>query len=219
MSVDTAPHHPDGHSGPSGPRAERKRRAIVAAARTLFLRDGFGVGMDAIAAEAGVSKVTVYNHFGSKEALFTAVVAHALDEPVGDDSAVALARLPDAEDLRSALIETARAWVHAVRNDREVAALRTLVAAEQHRFPALAEAWQHGSPTSHHPAVAGALRALTERGRLTVPDLEVATLQLHALLVHPHLVFGHYGASLSDDLTDRLVVSGVDMFLGHYAPR
>ncbi|MGW4204134.1 TetR/AcrR family transcriptional regulator [Streptomyces sp. NPDC004726] len=209
----------DTRQSPSGPRAERKRQAIVTAARTLFLRDGFGVGMDAIAAEAGVSKVTVYNHFGSKEALFTAVIADALDEPVSDESADALNRLVDADDLRSAFIGTARAWVNAVRGDSEIAALRTLVATELHRFPELAAAWQHGSPTSHHPAVADALRALVDRGRLTIPDLEVATIQLHALLVHPHLVFGHYGATIGDELTDQLVVSGVDMFLKYYAPR
>src|ERR1700761_6150082 len=55
---------------PSGDRADRKRQAIVSAARKAFVRDGFEAGMDLIAAEAGVSKVTVYNHFGSKEALF-----------------------------------------------------------------------------------------------------------------------------------------------------
>ncbi|GAA2260352.1 TetR/AcrR family transcriptional regulator [Streptomyces amakusaensis] len=208
-------------SGPSGPRAERKRRAIVTAARTLFLREGFGVGMDAIAAEASVSKVTVYNHFGSKEALFTAVVAGALDDPAahggGEDPSASLARLAGATDLRAAFLEVARAWVHAVRDDREVAALRTLVAAELHRFPELGRAWQHDSPTGHHPAVAGALRTLAERGLLDVPDLEVATLQLYALLVHPHMVFGQYGAAVDDDLTERLLVAGVDMFLGRYA--
>ncbi|MFC8392877.1 TetR/AcrR family transcriptional regulator [Streptomyces sp. NPDC057238] len=45
------------------------------AARESFLREGFGVGMDAIATTAGLSEVTVYNHFGSKEALLTAVIA------------------------------------------------------------------------------------------------------------------------------------------------
>ncbi|MEU5161855.1 TetR/AcrR family transcriptional regulator [Streptomyces sp. NPDC020875] len=211
---------PDPHPRPTGPRAERKRQAIVTAARKLFLRDGFGVGMDAIAAEAGVSKVTVYNHFGSKEALFTAVVAGALDEPVTDGAATArLDRLADAPDLRAAFLETARHWVAAVREDGEVAALRALVAAELHRFPELADAWQRGGPTHHHPEVAAVLTALVERGRLEIPDLEVATIQLHALLVHPHLAFGHYGATLDAALTDRLLVSGVDMFLGHYAPR
>ncbi|MFI1826671.1 TetR/AcrR family transcriptional regulator [Streptomyces sp. NPDC020412] len=224
-TVDT--NRPSEPSGPRGPRAERKRQAIVTAARTLFLRDGFGVGMDAIAAEAGVSKVTVYNHFGSKEALFTAVVAGAVDRPVAGTGAAAdahtavarLDRLADADDLRTAFVDTARAWVRAVREDHELAALRTLVAAELHRFPDLARAWRDGSPTSHHPEVARALRALADRGRLVIPDLEVATIQLHALLVHPHLVFGHYGATIDDELTERLVVSGVDMFLEHYAPR
>jgi TetR/AcrR family transcriptional regulator, mexJK operon transcriptional repressor len=220
---DTGPAPGTGTGGhrqrPSGPRAEAKRRAIVGAARTLFLRDGFGVGMDAIAAAAGVSKVTVYNHFGSKEALFTAVVAGALDEPVATDSAVSLHRLADADDLRAAFLDSARAWVRAVREDEEVAALRALIAAEAHRFPGLASAWHEGGgPTNHHPAVADALRELAARGRLEIPDPEVATIQLHALLVHPHLVFGHLGAALDDGLTERLLVAGVDMFLNQYAP-
>ena len=44
------------------------------AARRLLLAEGFDVSMDAVATEAGVSKVTVYNHFGTKQALFTGVV-------------------------------------------------------------------------------------------------------------------------------------------------
>ncbi|AWT41585.1 MULTISPECIES: TetR/AcrR family transcriptional regulator [Streptomyces] len=213
MSVDSA------RKPPSGPRAELKRQAIVRAARELFLREGFGVGMDAIAAAAGVSKVTVYNHFGSKEALFSAVISSALDEPLGGASADALAALADAPDLRAALVEAARGWVRAVRANEDVAALRRLVAAEQHRFPELGRAWESHGPEGHHPAVAGALRTLADQGRLVVPDLETAVIQLYALLVFPHLVFGAYGTQVDDDLTDRLVVSGVDMFLGHYAPR
>ncbi|MET7714482.1 TetR/AcrR family transcriptional regulator [Streptomyces sp. NPDC005407] len=203
---------------PSGPRAELKRQAIVRAARELFLREGFGVGMDAIATEAGVSKVTVYNHFGSKEALFTAVITSALDEPLGGASSAALHGLPEAEDLRSALIDAARAWVAAVRTNQEVTALRNLVAAEVHRFPELGRAWQGRGPEGHHPAVAGALRTLADQGRLVIPDLEAAIIQLYALLVFPHMVFSGYGTHIDDDLTDRLITSGVDMFLSHYAP-
>ncbi|MEW2403312.1 TetR/AcrR family transcriptional regulator [Streptomyces sp. NPDC046862] len=203
---------------PSGPRAELKRQAIVGAARDLFLREGFGVGMDAIAAEAGVSKVTVYNHFGSKEALFTAVITGALDEPLAGDASAALDRLAGAEDLRPALLDAARAWVHSVRANDDVTALRNLVAAEVHRFPELGRAWQRHGPEGHHPAVARALRALADRGRLVIPDLEAAIIQLYALLVFPHMVFGSYATHVDDDLTDRLIVSGVDMFLGHYGP-
>ncbi|MFI0505344.1 TetR/AcrR family transcriptional regulator [Streptomyces albogriseolus] len=204
---------------PSGPRAELKRQAILRAARELFLREGFGVGMDSIAAEAGVSKVTVYNHFGSKEALFTSVITGALDEPLAGESSAALEGLADAGDLRAALVEAARTWVHAVRTNHEVTALRNLVAAELHRFPELGEAWRHRGTESHHPAVAGALRTLADQGRLVIPDLQVAVIQFYGLLVFPHMVFSSYGTQIDEDLTDRLVTGGVDMFLSHYGPR
>ncbi|MEU1574518.1 TetR/AcrR family transcriptional regulator [Streptomyces collinus] len=213
MSVDSV------KQPPSGPRAEQKRQAIVRAARELFLREGFGVGMDTIAAEAGVSKVTVYNHFGSKEALFTAVITSALDEPLAGESSAALEGLAEAEDLRAALVEAARTWVHAVRTNHEVTALRNLVAAELHRFPELGEAWRHRGTESHHPAVAGALCALTEQGRLAIPDLQVAIIQFYGLLVFPHMVFSSYGTHIDEDLTDRLITSGVDMFLDNYGPQ
>ncbi|MBV8085816.1 MAG: helix-turn-helix transcriptional regulator, partial [Chloroflexi bacterium] len=57
-------------------RTERKRRAIVEAATTLFLRHGYaGTSMDQVAALAGVSKQTVYKQFADKERLFQAVVS------------------------------------------------------------------------------------------------------------------------------------------------
>ncbi|MFF5974870.1 TetR/AcrR family transcriptional regulator [Streptomyces sp. NPDC012769] len=224
-------------AAPSGARAARKRQAIVRAARALFLREGFGVGMDAIAAEAGVSKVTVYNHFGSKEALFTAVVAGALDDPLGKPGAEAgneaggdpggmgtggpdlgrLAAATDAAGLKTALTDTGRAWLLAVRADEEGRALRTLVATEAHRFPELGRAWREYGPAGHHPAVAGALRTLADRGLLEIPDLEVAVLQLYSLLVFPQMVFDQYGAELGDDLSERLLTDGVEMFLRRYA--
>ncbi|MFC9956074.1 TetR/AcrR family transcriptional regulator [Streptomyces nigra] len=203
---------------PSGPRAEVKRQAIVRAARALFLRDGFSVGMDTIAAEAGVSKVTVYNHFGSKEALFIAVITDALDEPLAGESSAALEGLAAAEDLRTALVDAARTWVRAVRTNDEVSALRNLVAAEVHRFPELGRAWRHRGTESHHPAVAGALQALAEQGRLEISDLEVAIIQFYGLLVFPHMVSSSYGTDIDEDLTDRLIIGGVAMFLDHYSP-
>jgi AcrR family transcriptional regulator len=162
--------------------------------------------------------VTVYNHFGSKEALFTAVITDALDEPLAGESSAALEGLAETEDLRAALIEAARTWVHAVRTNHEVTALRNLVAAELHRFPELGEAWRDRGTESHHPAVANALRALAEQGRLEIADLQVAIIQFYGLLVFPHMVFSSYGTHIDEDMTDRLIISGVDMFLHHYGP-
>ncbi|BCD84373.1 transcriptional regulator [Pseudomonas solani] len=62
-------------SGPGRPKDPAKRAAILEAAKSLFLSKGYdGSSMDAIAAEAGVSKLTVYSHFTDKETLFSAAV-------------------------------------------------------------------------------------------------------------------------------------------------
>lgn len=56
-------------------QTDRKRAAILEAAITEFLQQGFeATSMDKIAATAEVSKRTVYNHFPSKEELFTAIL-------------------------------------------------------------------------------------------------------------------------------------------------
>jgi AcrR family transcriptional regulator len=55
--------------------ADRTRRVILDAAYELFYRKGFGrVGVDEIAAAAGVTKRTLYYHFESKDELLGAVL-------------------------------------------------------------------------------------------------------------------------------------------------
>jgi TetR/AcrR family transcriptional regulator of autoinduction and epiphytic fitness len=54
---------------------DRKREAIIQAAIAEFRANGFDItSMDKIAATAGVSKRTVYNHFPSKEELFAEIL-------------------------------------------------------------------------------------------------------------------------------------------------
>ncbi|HEX5664228.1 MAG TPA: helix-turn-helix domain-containing protein, partial [Xanthomonadaceae bacterium] len=54
---------------------DRKRAAILEAAVAEFRESGYeATSMDRIAASAGVSKRTVYNHFPSKEVLFTRIL-------------------------------------------------------------------------------------------------------------------------------------------------
>lgn len=202
---------------PAGPRAEAKRQAIVKAARELFLHEGFDVSVDAIAEAAGVSKVTIYNHFGTKADLFVGVIKDSLDAPLGGTLTEVIDQLADSTDLREALLAAGRAWVDGIRNNPDVLALRNVVARELHRFPELGEAWRRVGPDRHHPGVAGALEHLVAQGRLDIPDIEVAILQLYSLLAYPHLVFSAYGTDIDDDLTDRLITNGVDMFLDHYA--
>ena len=52
-----------------------KQEAILQGAVQVFLRCGYaGTSMDRVAAEAGVSKQTIYSHFQDKEGLFTALM-------------------------------------------------------------------------------------------------------------------------------------------------
>src|SRR5437588_46985 len=61
--------------------APPKRDAILDGAWGVFLKHGYALAtMDEIAAAAGVSKRTVYDHFPSKEQLFGAIVERRRDE-------------------------------------------------------------------------------------------------------------------------------------------
>ncbi len=52
-----------------------KRTLLMATAERMFYRDGFRVvGIDTLLAEAGVAKMTLYNHFASKDDLIIAVL-------------------------------------------------------------------------------------------------------------------------------------------------
>jgi len=81
---------------------DRKRQAVIDAAIAEFRASGFeATSMDKIAATAGVSKRTVYNHFPSKDELFTQIL-HQLW-----DSSAALLAIPyrPGEPLRPQLMK------------------------------------------------------------------------------------------------------------------
>jgi AcrR family transcriptional regulator len=66
------------------PRDPERCRRILEAARSHFYSHGLErASVEAIAAAAGVSKMTIYSHFASKEGLFEAVVRQRTDRVMG----------------------------------------------------------------------------------------------------------------------------------------
>ncbi|MDG4860664.1 TetR family transcriptional regulator [Streptomyces sp. T-3] len=59
--------------------AERRRRELLEAADRVVLRDGPGASMNAIAAEAGITKPILYRHFGDKGGLYAALAKRHTD--------------------------------------------------------------------------------------------------------------------------------------------
>src|ERR1700743_2312267 len=57
---------------PSAPKIDMKERILETADRLFYLQGIRAVGVDTIAAEIGISKRTLYNHFPSKDALIAA---------------------------------------------------------------------------------------------------------------------------------------------------
>src|SRR5206468_10372086 len=95
-------------------RRERTRAELVAAARTVFLRDGFhAASLDQIADEAGYTKGAVYSNFASKDALFVAVLDGHFSDRVRAYETLVL----DAESIEGAYRAVARYWHDA--NERE----------------------------------------------------------------------------------------------------
>ncbi|MCW5772552.1 MAG: TetR/AcrR family transcriptional regulator [Rhodospirillaceae bacterium] len=123
-------------------RADAMRSAILAGARRLFLAEGFErTSMDAVAAAIGVSKMTVYRHFRSKEALFAGIVGEMCDRIADPELAREMARLP----LREALETFGRRSLDTIF-DPETLGLHRVVIAESGRFPELGRMFYERGP-------------------------------------------------------------------------
>jgi TetR/AcrR family transcriptional repressor of mexJK operon len=203
---------------PTGERADLKRRAIVDAARAVFLARGFEAGIDVIAQRADVSKVTIYNHFGSKSELFHAVIHDALKEALQQSTLALEKSLAESDDIREILVQTAQGWVAGMAQP-QVLALRALVASEAQRFPELGQAWKANGPDLTSEILADEFRKRVDAGELDIPDIELALVQLYALVLYPHFAHAAYGERIDEKRTQDLISRGVDMFLAYYSAK
>jgi AcrR family transcriptional regulator len=158
---------------PAGGKAE----SVLAAAKRAFLAAGFGaVSMDTIAREAGVSKATVYAHFGSKEELFGAVIERECERYFGSFSAAEL----DPGDVRTSLNVLGRRFLELVLSPDGIA-LHRIITGEVTRFPALGEIFWRAGPERQRVQIEGFLRSAAGCGALDFADPRSAAEQFLSL--------------------------------------
>lgn len=206
-------------SGTSMPRApqrltDRKREAIVRAAVEEFRSAGYeATSMDRIAAVAGVSKRTVYNHFPSKEELFALILEELWQ------SSVASVELPYRADqpLDVQLLQLLRQKLDLL-GDANFIDLARVAMTEIIHSPERAQAivCRMGEKES---GVSAWIRAAIADGRLRQVDPEFAGHQLQGLVKSfafwPQVTMGQ--APLAQAERTRVAESAVAMFLGFYA--
>ena len=193
---------------------EQKRLAILEAALREFEANGFDqTSMDRIAASAGVSKRTVYNHFASKSALFDAIIAEL------SDKVAEVTEFPyDAEAPLRDQLEAIGHQVIAMLTAPCTIALARVALAEMLRAPNVAGS-AYDLIRTRQTGLSDWLRDADRDGRLVVPDTQWAADQLMGQLKSfafwPHMVGGQ---PVPDDAERRRIVAGtVDMMLHQYA--
>lgn len=198
---------------PGRPKDTAKREAIVTAARSLFASQPFDlVTMEAVAGQAGVSKMTVYSHFHDKETLFETIVAATADQMMAALSA------PDRDDaLRERLIAVGIGFLNVILGSDICKMSHTLPGALRANR-ALAERFYAAGPGRVRAALAAMIAAAAERGELVVDDAERAADDLVSLWegsMPAKIAFGLAELSVPKEIRRR-ALRGTEVFLRAY---
>ncbi|ULN44887.1 TetR/AcrR family transcriptional regulator [Mycolicibacterium goodii] len=193
-------------------RSIEKRRAMLRAARELFVKEGYELAsVDAIAARANVSKRTVYDHFGDKETVFTAVL-----EELGEKLTATIQNALDREaratgDLRARLLDFARYFVMESFPSSDYAHYRRLSARRgswyQDRESAISAAMELFVSRVEEWAAIGVIN--TDKPRRAAQHFVALTFQLAFEAVE------RTGTEAAGEV-DEILVDGVDVFVRAY---
>lgn len=203
-------------SGPGRPKDLVKRQAILDAAKNLFMSNGYdGSSMDAIAAEAGVSKLTVYSHFTDKETLFCAAVKSKCEEQLPELFFELAADAP----IENVLLTIGRSF-HALINSRESVELHRLMVTQATQNPKLSQLFYEAGPQRLLNEMARLLSRAELTGKLRIDDPHCAADQFFSLVkggANFCLLIG-CGEPMQGAAAEQHVQNAVTMFVRAYRP-
>ncbi|KQV18978.1 TetR family transcriptional regulator [Pseudomonas sp. Root329] len=192
---------------------DRKREAIIQAAIAEFRANGFDItSMDKIAATAGVSKRTVYNHFPSKEELFAEILNQLWARVTSEQETPYRPDLPLRDQMRRMLM----AKLQMLGDDNFLDLARVAIAATIHS-PERAQNMV-ARMGEREEGLTVWIRAAQADGRLKPVAPEFAAQQIQGMLKSfafwPQISMGFPG--LSAEMQTTVVESALDMFLACY---
>ncbi|OAB53870.1 TetR/AcrR family transcriptional regulator [Pseudomonas thivervalensis] len=192
---------------------ERKREAILQAAIAEFRSSGFEItSMDRIAATAGVSKRTVYNHFPSKEELFAEILNRLWNSITAEQDMPYSPQTPLREQLQRLL----QAKLHMLADENFLDLARIAIAATIHS-PERAQDMVSRMGQREEGLTAWIRQAQAD-GRLKPVEPAFAAQQMHGLLktfaFWPQVSMGQ--PSLTREEQAHVIESALDMFLSRY---
>jgi TetR/AcrR family transcriptional regulator, mexJK operon transcriptional repressor len=204
----------DSPHGPGRPKDVLKRELILSAAENSFFSHGFSdTTIERIAADAGVSKVTVYGHFGDKETLFEAVVTREAEQ-----IKAAVAQLVTAKSsLEQSLIDLGEVFIGFVFSPRVINFDR-LIVAEAVKNPGLAKRFMAAGPHQIAHLLETIIAKGVRSGELNVPNLPKAAEDMAGLWFGMAKMEAQMGllGQLSPDTISARVRHGVSVFLRAY---
>ncbi|MEU6395222.1 TetR/AcrR family transcriptional regulator [Streptomyces sp. NPDC046939] len=199
-----------------------KRQALLRGARTVFGRDGYTrAGIDEIAAEAGVSTRTLYNHFGGKENLFREVLLDSAASVTAAHVALVERHLGKVTDIERDITALAREWLgRRGEHAPHMLLVRHIISEGAHLPADVIEEWQRIGPRAVTEAVRVRFLELGAQGLLAVDDGNAAEAARYFMLLTAGSVtvdtfFGV--VPMGRDEVDARVESGVRVFLRLYA--
>ena len=192
----------------------KKNERILDAATELFVELGFDAApMDKIAARAGVSKQTVYSHFGSKEALFSAVVTRVSGQMLAVDMEAADSNC----SLEAELNMIGRNFLRLITSD-ESRAVHRIATSPGDKDSALGKLFYESGPRVVQSVVDELLVRWRDRGALQIDNLERARVHFLSLVngeYHMRFMFGVMGEADQDEF-DEHIAAAVRAFIKIY---
>jgi AcrR family transcriptional regulator len=205
------------HSAPAaGSRGDLRREAILRAATALFLEKGYGgTSIGAVNRRAGGSRTSIYQYFGSKEALFGAIVAQKCGEIFTVLAEPDIAARPP----REALTRFGYRFLEIVLAPEGIALTRAVIA-DSGRFPELARVFHEAGPVAGKARLADYLAEQAARGTLVIADPATASRQLADMMIGTLQMRALLGVAPPSEAECRRVVDeAVETFLRATAPK